>query len=146
MFDLLIAVIAEHSLRRSSKISRPCSCPSPPSPKATLNTSLPPFSRLFICYTLPFLYLSLAAKSFPKVQTKLTRRWVGFDYFQAYFGIHGPLGDRMFDVITRNRNDERLTFEDLVIAKVSCRLFEIVKLCIFCDSFWLSGTDYVHLD
>ncbi|KAJ8449236.1 hypothetical protein Cgig2_021700 [Carnegiea gigantea] len=33
--------------------------------------------------------------------------------------IPDPLGDRMFDLITRNRHDQKLTFEDLVIAKAT---------------------------
>ncbi|KAK9755306.1 hypothetical protein RND81_01G016900 [Saponaria officinalis] len=37
--------------------------------------------------------------------------------FKGYFGIPGCLGDRMFDLITQKRHDEKLTFEDLVIAK-----------------------------
>ncbi|ONH95975.1 hypothetical protein PRUPE_7G099200 [Prunus persica] len=36
---------------------------------------------------------------------------------QNYFGLHGPLGDRMFDLVTQQRKDQKLTFEDLVIAK-----------------------------
>ncbi|EXC01945.1 hypothetical protein L484_018859 [Morus notabilis] len=37
--------------------------------------------------------------------------------FQAYFEIHGPLGERLFDLVTQQRKDHQLTFEDLVIAK-----------------------------
>ncbi|XP_076901239.1 uncharacterized protein LOC143555601 isoform X2 [Bidens hawaiensis] len=35
----------------------------------------------------------------------------------VYTGIKGPLGDRLFDLVTQNRKDQQLTFEDLVIAK-----------------------------
>jgi len=38
---------------------------------------------------------------------------------QSYFGLHGPIGERMFDLVTQERKDQRLTFEDLVVAKVS---------------------------
>ena len=38
---------------------------------------------------------------------------------QTYFGLHGPLGDRMFDLVSQQRKDQRLCFQDLVIAKVS---------------------------
>lgn len=41
---------------------------------------------------------------------------------QAYIGIEGPLGDRLFDLVTQKRKDQKLTFQDLVIAKVSCFL------------------------
>ncbi|GAB4856307.1 hypothetical protein Ancab_014235 [Ancistrocladus abbreviatus] len=37
--------------------------------------------------------------------------------FKAYFGIPDPLGGRMFDLATEKRRDQKLTFEDLVIAK-----------------------------
>ncbi|XP_050381583.1 uncharacterized protein LOC126798618 [Argentina anserina] len=37
--------------------------------------------------------------------------------FKAFFGLHGPLGDRMFDLVTQERKDQKLTFEDLVVAK-----------------------------
>ena len=51
--------------------------------------------------------------------------WIGLDYMQAYFGIRGPLGARLFNLVTQNRNDQKLTFEDLVIAKVrSCSVLD----------------------
>ncbi|KAL9238876.1 hypothetical protein vseg_013247 [Gypsophila vaccaria] len=37
--------------------------------------------------------------------------------FKSHFGIPGCLGDRMFDLVTQKRRDDKLTFEDLVIAK-----------------------------
>lgn len=38
---------------------------------------------------------------------------------QMYFGLDGPLGERLFNIITQKRKDQKLTFEDLVVAKVS---------------------------
>ncbi|XP_076932747.1 uncharacterized protein LOC143598409 [Bidens hawaiensis] len=35
----------------------------------------------------------------------------------VYTGIKGSLVDRLFDLVTQNRKDQQLTFEDLVIAK-----------------------------
>ncbi|KAJ8644463.1 hypothetical protein MRB53_006211 [Persea americana] len=57
------------------------------------------------------LFLSLAAQSQQKAQ------YISPSVFQAYFGIRGPLGARLFNLVTQNRNDQKLTFEDLVIAK-----------------------------
>jgi hypothetical protein len=51
---------------------------------------------------------------------------------QAHFGLHGPLGDRMFDLVTQQRKDQKLTFEDLVVAKV-------ISVEPTCDSWWLFG-------
>ena len=38
---------------------------------------------------------------------------------QANFGLSGSLGERMFDMVTQHRKDGKLTYEDLVIAKVN---------------------------
>ncbi|XP_073114553.1 uncharacterized protein [Elaeis guineensis] len=57
------------------------------------------------------LFVSLAA------QSQSHGKFVSPSVFQAYFGIDGMLGDRMFDLVTQNRNDGMLTFEDLVISK-----------------------------
>lgn len=57
------------------------------------------------------LYTSLAAKS------GSNGKHVSPDAFKAYIGIDGPLGDRVFDLVSQKRKDQRLTFEDLVIAK-----------------------------
>ncbi|KAL6145504.1 hypothetical protein ACLB2K_056190 [Fragaria x ananassa] len=54
---------------------------------------------------------SLAAQSHSEGQ------FVSPSIFQSYFGLHGPLGDRMFDLVTQQRKDQKLTFEDLVVAK-----------------------------
>lgn len=44
----------------------------------------------------------------------------GFEFdSQAYFGLSGSLGERMFDMVTQHRKDGKLTYEDLVIAKVT---------------------------
>lgn len=51
------------------------------------------------------------------VQSQSNGNHISPSVFKGYFGIHGPLGDRMFDVVTQKRNDQRLFFEDLVIAK-----------------------------
>ncbi|XP_059646608.1 uncharacterized protein LOC132293244 [Cornus florida] len=57
------------------------------------------------------LFLSLAA------QSQSDGQYISSSVFKTYFGIHGPLGDRMFDLVTQKRNDQKLTFEDLVIVK-----------------------------
>ncbi|XP_057468462.1 uncharacterized protein LOC130757679 isoform X1 [Actinidia eriantha] len=57
------------------------------------------------------LFASLAA------QSQSNGHHISSSVFKAYFGIHGPLGDRMFDLVSQRRHDQKLTFEDLVIAK-----------------------------
>eukprot|EP00252_Welwitschia_mirabilis_P008534 TRINITY_DN2043_c0_g1_i1.p1 TRINITY_DN2043_c0_g1~~TRINITY_DN2043_c0_g1_i1.p1 ORF type:complete len:424 (-),score=84.25 TRINITY_DN2043_c0_g1_i1:302-1573(-) len=57
------------------------------------------------------LFVSLASQSRSNGQFTID------SVFQAYFGIHGALGARLFDLVTRRRKDEQLTFEDLVISK-----------------------------
>ncbi|KAE8672472.1 TLD domain-containing protein 1-like isoform X2 [Hibiscus syriacus] len=57
------------------------------------------------------LFTSLAA------QSQTNGQYVSSSVFQAYFGLKGPLGDRMFDLATQGRKDDRLTYEDLVITK-----------------------------
>ena len=42
---------------------------------------------------------------------------------QEYFGLSGSLGERMFDMVTQRRKDDKMTYEDLVIAKVHSSLF-----------------------
>ncbi|KAL0337046.1 UNVERIFIED_CONTAM: Magnesium transporter MRS2-3 [Sesamum calycinum] len=51
------------------------------------------------------------------VQSQSNGKYVSPDVFKAYIGIDGPLGDRVFDLVTQKRKDQKLTFEDLVIAK-----------------------------
>ncbi|GFZ08903.1 TLD-domain containing nucleolar protein [Actinidia rufa] len=57
------------------------------------------------------LFASLAA------QSQSNGHHISSSVFKDYFGIHGPLGDRMFDLVSQRRHDQKLTFEDLVIAK-----------------------------
>ncbi|WMV52475.1 hypothetical protein MTR67_045860 [Solanum verrucosum] len=57
------------------------------------------------------LFDSLAA------QSQSNGKYVSPSVFKAYIGVEGPLGDRMFDLVTQKRKDQKLTFEDLVIAK-----------------------------
>ncbi|KAF9591436.1 hypothetical protein IFM89_004134 [Coptis chinensis] len=57
------------------------------------------------------LFTSLAA------QSNSNSKFISPSVFQTYFRVHGPLGDRLFDLVTRKRKDQKLTFEDLVIAK-----------------------------
>ncbi|XP_026440247.1 TLD domain-containing protein 1-like isoform X1 [Papaver somniferum] len=57
------------------------------------------------------LFQSLAA------QSQSNSKYISPSIFQEYYGIKGPLGQTMFDLVTQKRNDQKLTFEDLVIAK-----------------------------
>ncbi|XVF07584.1 hypothetical protein REPUB_Repub06bG0152000 [Reevesia pubescens] len=50
-------------------------------------------------------------------QSQSNGQYVSSSVFQAYFGLKGSLGDRMFDLATQGRKDDKLTFEDLVITK-----------------------------
>ncbi|XP_047318902.1 MTOR-associated protein MEAK7 [Impatiens glandulifera] len=58
------------------------------------------------------LFVSLSAQS-----NADSSQYVSPSVFKACFGIDGRLGDRLFDLVSQKRNDQRLTFEDLVIAK-----------------------------
>ncbi|KAK7378831.1 hypothetical protein VNO80_04279 [Phaseolus coccineus] len=53
------------------------------------------------------------------VQSQTNAKCISPSVFQSYFGLRGPLGERMFDVVTQERKDQRLTFEDLVVAKAT---------------------------
>uniref|UniRef100_A0A1D1XH69 TLD domain-containing protein KIAA1609 n=1 Tax=Anthurium amnicola TaxID=1678845 RepID=A0A1D1XH69_9ARAE len=57
------------------------------------------------------LFASLSA------QSQSNSRFISLSVFQAYFGINGPLCERMFYLVTQQREDGMLTFEDLVLAK-----------------------------
>lgn len=57
------------------------------------------------------LFDSLAA------QSQSNGKFVSPSVFQTFFGIKGPLGIRIFDLVTQSRKDDRLTYGDLVIAK-----------------------------
>lgn len=59
------------------------------------------------------LFKSLAA------QSQSNGRYISPSIFQAYFGLSGALGERMFNLVTLKRNDHKLTFEDLVVAKAT---------------------------
>ncbi|KAK7284813.1 hypothetical protein RJT34_19566 [Clitoria ternatea] len=52
-------------------------------------------------------------------QSQSNAKYVSPSVFQSYFRLHGPLGKRMFDLVTQERKDQTLTFEDLVVAKAS---------------------------
>ncbi|GFP82701.1 tld domain-containing protein 1 [Phtheirospermum japonicum] len=57
------------------------------------------------------LHASLAA------QSQSNGNYISPTVFKDYIGIDGPLGDRVFDLVSQKRKDQKLTFEDLVIAK-----------------------------
>ncbi|KAJ0088766.1 hypothetical protein Patl1_32670 [Pistacia atlantica] len=59
------------------------------------------------------LFMSLAA------QSQNNAKHISSSVFQVYFGLNGPLGERMFDLATQNRKDQKLSFEDLVVAKAT---------------------------
>ncbi|XP_057438872.1 uncharacterized protein LOC130730787 isoform X2 [Lotus japonicus] len=40
-------------------------------------------------------------------------------FLPLFFRLNGPVGERMFDLVTQERKDQRLTFEDLVVAKAT---------------------------
>lgn len=57
------------------------------------------------------LFVSLAA------QSESNNEYISLSVFQAYFGLKSSLGERLFDLVTQQRKDNKLTFHDLVIAK-----------------------------
>ncbi|KAL8505146.1 hypothetical protein ACS0TY_016379 [Phlomoides rotata] len=59
------------------------------------------------------LHSSLAA------QSESNGKYISPKVFKGYIEIDGPLGDRVFDLVSQKRKDQRLTFEDLVIAKAT---------------------------
>ncbi|GKV38853.1 hypothetical protein SLEP1_g46714 [Rubroshorea leprosula] len=85
------------------------------------NTQLPPVNPRFASASRAFtqkeigdlraLFLSMAG------QSQSDGRYLSPSIFQAYFGLRGALGERLFDLVTQQRKDQKLTFEDLVIAK-----------------------------
>ncbi|GLT90051.1 hypothetical protein SLE2022_080030 [Rubroshorea leprosula] len=85
------------------------------------NTQSPPVDPLFASASRAFtqkeigdlraLFVSMAA------QSQSDGRYISPSVFQAYFGLKGALGERLFDLVTQQRKDRKLTFEDLVIAK-----------------------------
>jgi hypothetical protein len=62
-------------------------------------------------------------------------RCVGFRFSQEYFGLSGSLGERIFDMVTQHRKDDKMTFEDLVIAKVYSSLFILLIIWFLLLSF-----------
>ncbi|OWM82562.1 MTOR-associated protein MEAK7 [Punica granatum] len=59
------------------------------------------------------LFVSLA------LQSQSGGECISLPVFQTYFQLHGPLSERLFDLIKQKREDQKLTFEDLVIAKAT---------------------------
>ncbi|XP_023539020.1 TLD domain-containing protein 1 isoform X1 [Cucurbita pepo subsp. pepo] len=57
------------------------------------------------------LFFSLAA------QSNSSGKFVSPSVFESFFGLRGPLGERLFDLVTQKRKDQKLTYEDLVVAK-----------------------------
>ncbi|XP_071720389.1 uncharacterized protein [Rutidosis leptorrhynchoides] len=57
------------------------------------------------------LFESLAA------QSQSDGQYISISVFKVYTGIKGPVADRLYDLVTQNRKDHKLTFQDLVIAK-----------------------------
>lgn len=53
------------------------------------------------------------------VQSQSNGDYVSLSVFQSYFGLDDLLGERMFYLVTQQRGDEKLAFEDLVIAKAA---------------------------
>ncbi|XP_078155140.1 TLD-domain containing nucleolar protein isoform X1 [Carex rostrata] len=59
------------------------------------------------------LFASLAS------QSQSDGKFISQSVFQEYYGIHGALMDRLFQLVTQERNDGRLTFEDFIITKAT---------------------------
>eukprot|EP00250_Pteridium_aquilinum_P001446 c11640_g1_i2 orf=41-1204(+) len=57
------------------------------------------------------LFVSLAS------QSRSDGKFISASVFQAYYGIHGSLGSRLFDLMSCSRKDQRLFYEDLVVSK-----------------------------
>lgn len=57
------------------------------------------------------LFVSLAS------QSRSHGEFVSASVFQVYYGIHGSLGSRLFDLVSCLRKDQRLFYEDLVMSK-----------------------------
>ncbi|KAJ8534059.1 hypothetical protein K7X08_007383 [Anisodus acutangulus] len=81
------------------------------------NSTNPRFSLAKRAFTekkledLKLLFDSLAA------QSHSNGKYISNSVFKVYIGVEGPLGDRMFDLVTQKRKAQKLTYEDLVIAK-----------------------------
>ncbi|KAJ7544122.1 hypothetical protein O6H91_09G065400 [Diphasiastrum complanatum] len=68
------------------------------------------FSRIEL-QELKKLWTSLAA------QSRSNGQYVIASVFQVYYGIHGSLGARLFNLATQLRKDQRLYYEDFIILK-----------------------------
>lgn len=59
-------------------------------------------------------------------------------FAQAYYGVRGALGDRLFQLVAKESGgSDGVTFEDLIISKVSARLnsiHSIVHLVVASES------------
>ncbi|KAM0940406.1 hypothetical protein DsansV1_C18g0149871 [Dioscorea sansibarensis] len=58
------------------------------------------------------LFVSLAS------QSQSSSKFISPSIFQSYFKIYGPLASRLIDLITQNRRDGMLTYDDLLITKL----------------------------
>lgn len=59
------------------------------------------------------LFVSLAS------QSQSSSKFISPSIFQSYFKIYGPLASRLSDLITQNRRDGMLTYDDLLITKAT---------------------------
>ncbi|KAJ0973379.1 hypothetical protein J5N97_021338 [Dioscorea zingiberensis] len=59
------------------------------------------------------LFVSLSA------QSQSPSKAISPSVFQSYFNIHGPLADRLLDLLTQNRRDSMITYDDLLITKAT---------------------------
>eukprot|EP00271_Cylindrocystis_brebissonii_P014207 TRINITY_DN35483_c0_g1_i1.p1 TRINITY_DN35483_c0_g1~~TRINITY_DN35483_c0_g1_i1.p1 ORF type:complete len:500 (-),score=72.89 TRINITY_DN35483_c0_g1_i1:580-2079(-) len=50
-------------------------------------------------------------------QSRSGGRFIIASVFQTFYGIHGSLGSRLFELATRGRHDQQLTLEDHVVVK-----------------------------
>ncbi|XP_038694124.1 MTOR-associated protein MEAK7 isoform X2 [Tripterygium wilfordii] len=82
------------------------------------NSQSPPADPRFASATsqkelndLEILFKSLA------VQSQSNGQYISPSVFKAYFGLKGPLGQRLFELISQLRKNDKVTFQDLVIAK-----------------------------
>ncbi|EEF32223.1 conserved hypothetical protein [Ricinus communis] len=85
------------------------------------NSQSPPANPRFTSATRAFtpheldhlksLFASLASQSNSNAKS------ISLSFFQAYFGLKSYLGERLFNLVIQKRKDDKLIFEDLVIAK-----------------------------
>lgn len=59
------------------------------------------------------LFVSLAS------QSRSNGEFITASVFQAYYGIHGSIGSRLFNLVSSSRKDQRIYYEDLVMAKAT---------------------------